>query len=305
MRAGGTCWTKTGLTSRVLAQPGHFGEWLQGRLGPAGPVVLVSLPYPGAVIQAWHRPGPTPLRLHGAGMTAGQARRFLTGLGYNLAGRVRLRPVVPPGQGMGVSTAGLVALARLAGFSGPAERLAQACIRTEGASDPLWHPAPERLLWAPRRGQAVADLPFLPRYHIVGGVWGRGQATDPHDQHFPDISDLIAHWRGARSLADHAQLSSESAARCVALRGPASDPTAALARDLGALGWVAAHTGGARGLIFAPGSAPTETAAQLRAAGYGNVVAFQGGGARSDNRVAHLGRNPFANHDRAQDDQQD
>jgi hypothetical protein len=179
---------------------------------------------------------------------------------------------------MGVSTASLLALAQLAGYSGPQDRLAQACIGAEGASDPLWHPSPERMLWASRSGHKMGDLPALPAYQVIGGIWGRGQATDPNDQYFPDISDLLARWRTARNLAEHALLASQSAARCLALRGPVPDPTAALARKLGALGWVAAHTGGARGLIFAPGAAPTQTAAQLRAAGYSNIVAFQGGG---------------------------
>ena len=32
--------------SAALHIPGHFGEWLQGRLGAEGPVVLVTLPAP-------------------------------------------------------------------------------------------------------------------------------------------------------------------------------------------------------------------------------------------------------------------
>lgn len=276
MHAGGICWMRTGLTNR-LDQPGHFGEWLQGRLGPDGPVALVSVPYPGAVLRAWHVPGVGPLRLTGAGFGAGQARRFLNRLGCDLSGRVRLRACVPVGQGMGVSTARLVALARLAGFRGAADQLARACLVVEGASDPLWHPAPDRLLWASRQGRALADLPALPRYQIIGGLWGQGQRTNPHDSNFPDIADLVAAWRTASGLAECAALASESAARCVALRGPADDPTARLAHQTGALGWVAAHTGSARGLIFAPGTAPNTTAAQLRAAGYRYIVSFQGG----------------------------
>ena len=176
-----------------------------------------------------------------------------------------------------MSTARLVALARLAGFAGPDTLLARACLRVEGASDPLWRPAPERVLWASRQGGALADMPALPRYQIIGGLWGTTQRTDPQDTRFPDISDLVAAWDGARTLFEFAALASESAARCVALRGPVGDPTGRLAQDLGALGWVAAHTGGARGLVYAPGTAPDNAAAWLRAAGYGHVTTFQGG----------------------------
>jgi len=265
------------LHRRILEQPGHFGEWMQGRLGPDGPVVLVSLPFPRPVLRAWHIAGRGPLRLSGAGLTAGQARHFLQRLGCPLTGRVQMKPLVPPGQGMGVSTARLVALARLAGCAAPDAVLARACLRAEGASDPLWCAAPERILWASRLGQRLGGLPELPRYQIIGGLWGAGQPTDPTDSRFPDISDILGAWQSARTLAEYAALASESAARCVALRGPVADPTARLARNLGALGWAAAHTGSARGLIFAPGTAPHTTAAQLRAAGFRNLVAFQGG----------------------------
>lgn len=261
----------------MLEQSGHFGEWMQGRVGPGGPVVLVSLPLPSPVLRAWHIAGRGPLRLSGAGLTAGRARRFLQGLDCPLTGRVQMQALVPPGQGMGVSTARLVALARLAGCAAPDTVLARACLRVEGASDPLWCPAPERMLWASRLGQRLTELPALPRYQIIGGLWGAGHPTDPTDSRFPDISDIVGAWQSARTLAEFAALASESAARCVALRGPSADPTARLARNLGALGWVAAHTGSARGLIFAPGTAPDDTAARLRTAGFRNLVAFKGG----------------------------
>jgi hypothetical protein len=63
----------------------------------------------------------------------------------------------------------------------------------------------------------------------------------------------------------------------VALRGPVGDPSARVAQRLGALGWVTAHTGGARGFVFAPGTAPQDSVARLRAAGYRHVTTFQGG----------------------------
>ncbi len=270
---------RTGLARHVLDQTGHFGEWLQGRLGPNGPVALVSLSCPIPVLRATYLPGRGALRLQGAGLTAGRAQRFLQDLGCNLPGRVRLRPHVPAGQGRGVSTASLVALARLAGFAGPKSALARACLRAEGASDPLWHAQPEHLLWASRLGAGLQPVPALPRYEIVGGLWGRGQRTDPRDMRFPGIEDLVAQWRQARKLAEFAALASVSAERCLALRGPMNDPTALLAAQTGALGWVAAHTGSARGLVFAPGTVPHGLTAQMRAAGFRDVLTFRGGGA--------------------------
>ena len=148
--------------SATLHIPGHFGEWLQGRLGEKGPVVLVTLPAPALGLDLHYRPGPG-LSLQGAGLSPERARRFLAPLGLRLRGRIVLRPVVAPGLGTGVSTASLVALARLAGWQGPPEILAQACVRAEGASDPLMFSAPERLLWASRQGRALALLPAIPR----------------------------------------------------------------------------------------------------------------------------------------------
>lgn len=257
---------------------GHFGEWLQGRLGPQGSVVLLTMPCDKVGVTGWHRSGGLGLRVAGAGMALPVVRRFLDDLGPGLQGRVRLRSKVAQGLGTGVSTARLVALARLAGWNGPAEALARACVACEGASDPLMFDAPERLLWASRSGLAVMQMPALPRYEVLGGFWGGPRPTDPRDSAFPDIIDLVADWAQASDLAGFAALASESAARTLRLRGPVSDPTAALARDLGALGWAMAHTGAARALIFAPGQVPPHARAAVQAAGLRGLVQWRGGG---------------------------
>ena len=262
--------------SHGLHVPGHFGEWLQGRLGPAGPVVLVTLPAPGLGLSAVHRPG-RGLRVTGAGLSPERARKFLARLGLGLRGAVRLRPQVAPGLGTGVSTASLVALARLAGWDGRAEDLARACVAAEGASDPLMFAAPERILWASRRAEVVQALPPLPRCEILGGFHGAPARTEAADQDFPDVSDLVTRWCGAQDLAGFAAIASESAARCTAWRGPSGEDGAALAARLGALGWMRAHTGAARGLIFAPGCVPAGAGAMLRGAGWRGVVRIEGG----------------------------
>ncbi|SOB99214.1 propanediol utilization protein [Rhodobacter maris] len=260
----------------ALHIPGHFGEWLQGRMGPEGPVVLVTLSAPALGVEAWHRPGPG-LALHGAGLSPARARRFLERLGGALFGQVVLRPAVVPGLGTGVSTAALLALARLAGLERPPADLAAACIATEGASDPLMFAAPDRLLWASRQGRALAALPPLPRHEILGGFDGPPTRTEAEDDAFPDILDLAQRWQAGATLAELAALASESAARSSRLRGPGAESAPALVARLGALGWMRAHTGAARGLIFAPGTVPAGAEALLRAAGWRGILRLRGG----------------------------
>ena len=262
---------------RQIQVAGHFGEWLQGRLGPQGPVVLVTLPCDKVGVSGLFRVGEAGLRLAGAGMARPGVGRFLRNLGLKPQGRVRLHPKVAQGLGTGVSTARLVALARLAGWSGPPDLLARACVDCEGASDPLMFTAPEQLLWASRLGFQIARLPALPGYEVLGGFWGGPRPTDPSDSAFPDISDLARDWSQAHCLAGFAALASESAVRTLRMRGPADDPTAALARDMGALGWTMAHTGAARALIFAPGQVPPDAKAELLAAGLYGLVQWRGG----------------------------
>ncbi len=262
---------------------GHFGELLQGRLGPQ--VALITLPCPALAVEGWLQPGPG-LALHGAGqrlMTPERARRFLHRLGAGLRGRVVLRAAMPAGGGAGASTAALVALARLAGADGDPRALARACIAAEGASDPLMFAAPERLLWASRSGQVLATLPPLPRLAVIGGFWGPDRRTEPGDHDFPAIGDLIGPWQAAAAAGDGvalARLASCSALRTLEARGPAGDPTPALARDLGAAGFVIAHTGSARALLFLPGRIPDGAAAALRRAGFRAMLRFDTQGER-------------------------
>lgn len=254
---------------------GHFGELMQGRLGPAGPLALITLPCP--LLQAEVSGHPGPLQLHQPGatlLTLPRARRFLAALRLPVRGGFVLRSNMLPGGGTGASTAALVALARAAGAD--AARIAAACLAIEGASDPLMFAAPERLLWASRQGQVLGQLPPLPQGVVLGGHWGPVQRTQPQDLDFPDISDLLAAWPAAcRDIGQMAALCAVSAARSLARRGPHGDPTAALAARLGALGHVIAHTGSARGLIFAPGTLPKDAAATLQQAGFSRIIRFR------------------------------
>ena len=87
--------------------PGHFGEWMQGRLGPDGPVALVTLACPALGVSA---PGSGP------GIDRLFPPRAVAGFGRELG----LGPVAWPGldcdmpMGAGASTACLVSSARAA-----------------------------------------------------------------------------------------------------------------------------------------------------------------------------------------------
>lgn len=257
------------MTPVVVAA--HFGEWLQGRLGPDGPIVLVTLQCPHFQVSA---PGPVAPPFPAHVLTRFAADLDLPALPAGVARNF------PLGIGAGASTATLVALARAAGYTGPPEALARACLRAEGASDPLMFPNPGGLLWASRRGRVLREMLAPPRATILGGLWGDPVLTDAKDDRFDDVHDLADDWcqsapRG--DLARSAALASESARRCTAHRGT-PDPMPDLARDLNAMGVVRAHTGSARGLVFAPGTLPAGGSEALREAGLSDIVVFETGG---------------------------
>ncbi|PZQ46602.1 MAG: propanediol utilization protein [Rhodovulum sulfidophilum] len=264
---------------------GHFGELLQGRIGEAGPVALVTLPCPARGLSCAWRPG--GFALHGLGpraLTPAAARALLRHARLPPRGAFRLRGDLPPGCGAGASTAARVALLRAAARAAglpppPPETLAALCLASEGATDPLMFPEPARLLWGSRAGRGLATLPAPPAFAVLGGFLGAPRRTDPADTAFPDIADLARAWPAAcADPAAAARLASESARRTLALRHAGeADPTEALARRLGALGFAIAHTGSARALLFAPGTAPPGAKAALRAAGLTGITAFATG----------------------------
>ena len=256
---------------------GHFGELVQGRIGPSGPVGLITLPCPVLWADAVQVPC-TGFSLYQKLPIVPHAKlhSLLKSLNLPASGKFRVTMTMPAGGGAGASTAALMALLLAAGACDRRAIIA-AVLAEECASDPLLFDAPERLLWASRQGKVLAHLPPLPRFEVIGGFWGSGQRTDPNDHNFPDISDLVAEWPGT-DLAKMAHLVSQSALRTLALRGPQNDPTEVLARNLGALGFNIAHTGTARGLIFAPGTVPKTAATALRAVGFSRITQFRSGG---------------------------
>jgi len=256
---------------------GHFGEWLQGTVGAEGTVALVTLACPSAGASAeLCGAGPLIIRQSVPLLDLDRCREFLTVLGLPAMGKVHLWADLPPGGGAGMSTASLVALARAAGAE--EERIAEACLRVEGATDPLMLARPDCVLWAPRAACVLMQLPPPPDSEILGGLWGAPIRTDAKDIVFPDILDLVSAWALAPNLVEAARLASVSAERTTSLRGPQSDPTPFLARRIGALGHARAHTGSARALIFSPGTIPATAEAELIEAGYTHLIRFRTGG---------------------------
>ncbi|WP_327792080.1 propanediol utilization protein [Harenicola maris] len=270
------------MTANRITVQGHFGELIQGTLGPDGPLALISLPCPALTLTAETRPAPA-LRVAGSAsglLAAPKAASLLAELRLDYTARLSLRCDMPPGGGAGASTAALVALARAAGYSGRPQQLAEACQAVEGATDPLMFPAPERLLWGSRTGRIVAELPALPAFDVVGGFFGPLRRTNPNDESFPDISDLIEPWVEAalaQDLPALARLASTSAELCLAMRGPQDDPSAELAQSLGALGYVIAHTGNARGFLFPTGEVPEDAEDVLEEARFDATLTFSHG----------------------------
>jgi hypothetical protein len=258
--------------------PGHLGEFVQGRLGPAGDIALITLPCQVLFVRCSMRPGSFGLwQAPARPLDPGQVRRFLAALGAERRGRFVLHHTMPVGGGAGSSTASLVALGRAAGFR-DAGMLARSCLMAEGAVDPLMHPDPAQRLWASRRAETLAFLPEPPALEIVGGFRGNGERTSAGDCRFADIGDLAAAWPAAcGDAAAVAALASESARRNLVLRGPDDDPTPALAERFGALGYAAAHTGAARALLFRPGGVPDGVVGALRDAGFRQIIRFRTG----------------------------
>lgn len=264
---------------RAAFAPAHFGEWLQGRLGPEGDLVLVTLLCDAYGVHVHKQPSPDVVL--GAGfedLTRPVALDFLRDLGVTEGGTFSVSARFNAGAGTGVSTAGLVALARAAVTEPISETaLARACLRCEGASDPLMLRHPDRVLWASRRAEIIRPLPAPPRVDVLGAFWGPAERTDPDDQDFPDISDVVSDWAQGPTRETACALATVSAERCRKRRGPLDDPSAQIAECLGALGYARAHTGSARAFLFAPGTRPIDGAERLRVAGYASPVLFSTG----------------------------
>lgn len=253
---------------------GHFGEFFQGRLGSEGPVVLVTVPCQALGAEVRVEDGAFAVE----GCAEAPVRQLLEATGGVPQKKFRVTCDANLGAGTGMSTAVLLAVAEAVG-----RRVSPQDLRAvEGAVDPLMLEEPGAVLWASRDAEVVQRFGSLPEFSVVGGFYGPEVMTDSTDDGFPDVSDIIDFWGGAVARQDRAALAglaTEAARRTTALRGPEGDPTEALARELGALGIVRAHTGSARGLLFAPEKVPSNVGAALTEAGFRGVLQFRTGGA--------------------------
>lgn len=249
----------------VASATGHWGELIQGRVGPDGPVALVTLSCPLSRAEAWFDPAPgAPLIVSGplGGKIAARAARLALGrLGCaGLGGRLRIAGDAPPSAGAGSSTlAALTAIRSVASACGArfsADIEAALCLAAEGASDPIMHERPMQRLWASRLGRTLAMLPPPPPMLAVGALDGPGAPTDPSDQRFAEIDDLLALYRAGAEAGDLSRVAAAatgSADRLQAIRPrPRWSELKALAERFGAEGVALAHTGSAFALLFQP-----------------------------------------------------
>lgn len=201
--------------------------------------------------------------------------KIFSALNHASEGQFKVTLEMPEGCGLGSSTAARIALLLAINPDLSPEFLAKSCIADEGASDPIMFNSPEKLLWAPRQGKIIKTLAKLPRITCIGGLYGVPQRTDPKDLNFPIITDLITEWEiPNKTPANLAEICSESSERTLRLKGHTNDPTRALTKDLGALGYSIAHTGIVRNLIFPYNSVPNKVKRYLEKAGFTHIQEF-------------------------------
>lgn len=261
---------------------GHFGELVQGRMGPDGPVVLVTLPCPVLETRVRFTPGPRPLRVPGTETTqvAELARAVLAEWAPGVGGLIEIDRPASPGAGAGSSTAELLACLRaLAAWCGivltPEDEAAR-CHAIEGAVDPLMYRG--NRLFASRAPAVVEDLPALPPLQVVGGFAGHGQRTNPNDQAFPDISEALDLLRDGLATGNH-EMVADAARRSAELNqsrnpNPAWATVLAAGEAMDALGPVVSHTGSAIGMILPPEADPAPAMEALSTSGLSQVLTF-------------------------------
>ncbi|MEM8787271.1 MAG: propanediol utilization protein [Pseudomonadota bacterium] len=228
-------------------------------------MALLTVPFPAFGVRAvWAPAGPFRLAQPRRLIARGQAAALFRAAGWRHPfGHLRLTSTMPPGGGGGASTAAIVATARLLGLAAP--RLPDLAVAIERASDPSMLADPGAWLWAPRRARAVRQMARPAPMRLVGGFVGPPRWTDPGDGAFDDISDLVTCWDGAETAADFAALAQASATRRLGRLGEDPAPWADAVRQSGALGFIIAHSGSARGLLLALDAGPPAILAARRA----------------------------------------
>jgi hypothetical protein len=130
-------WPVPGSGLRVS---GHFGELMQGRLGPRGPVALITLPCARLGLHARLAPR-LPLGLYGSGHSVGDAsdlRRLLHLMHLRPRGGGGSEPAGAPGRGPGGTNPPGGARPRVCGWAGAPRRHAPPGVGGAGAAGRLW-----------------------------------------------------------------------------------------------------------------------------------------------------------------------
>ncbi|ALL78009.1 hypothetical protein AD006_26760 [Pseudonocardia sp. EC080610-09] len=294
--------------------PCHHGELLQGFFrdssGAARPG-LVTLPSPVAGVRAEFRPSGTgtevTVRPPGRVKAARAARLALdavAGPGTG-GGQLTLHGAVPPGLGLGSSTADVVASVRaVADATGTRiapHTLARLAVAAEAASDPLMFDDARPRLFAQRDGDVLEVLPGeLPRLLVVGCLLDGGRPVDtpavrPPEPPAPVVGtyeELRAELRAALAAGDPAGIARVATRSAQLHRTDGEvDRLRAAVEGPGVLGVQIAHSGNVAGVLLAPGDgvAADRVTAALRAAGLVPTGRFTAGGAAHLRPVAAAG----------------
>ncbi len=260
---------------------GHFGELVQGRFGPDGPVVLVTLRRERLLNCVTYTPssGPLVIDAEPQEMIREVATKMLAQFsGNDVGGTLVCERAVTPGHGTGSSTADLLGTIRAISSAfelqlSP-EHEAALCLEVEGAVDPLMFDRPT--IFASRGGRVLTWLDQLPEMQVIGVLADGPSSTDPTDTDFPDVSTLLDEFKVAvkdQDLSKIGEISTQSAELNQSRNpNPAWNQMREIADAVGAPGVVVAHTGSAIGIVLQPDASFRAAQEQVRALGYGDPL---------------------------------
>ena len=262
--------------SKEVVVNGHFGEFIQGKLGVNEPLVLVTIPSRFYKVQVTYTKGSFEVVQNGTSFYNRTVVSELAKLANaRLNGRITICLSMPEACGLGSSTATRVGILRAIRPSISVNSIVSICLKHERASDPIMYKSPERLLWAPREGKIIEKLPRLPKISCVGGLFGLPLKTNPLDNNFPIIKDLVDKWKRTNMTdKNFAEICAESSERTISIRKLSNDPIRKIAKEIGALGFSIAHTGNVRNFIFPYESIPSIAEKTLASYGFKNVHRF-------------------------------
>jgi uncharacterized protein involved in propanediol utilization len=247
---------------------GHHGELLQGAFSDAGKIVraLVTMPYPPrrACAHFVARPEPAIVVNPADKQKAARAAELtMTYLSWNGGGELSIASDIPPGLGLGSSTADVVATIRAVavalGQPLSDEAVGRLAVAAERASDSIMFQTP--VLFAHREGRIVerfdAGLPMLRILSIVCGSEVNTLAHPPARYslaelgRFDELRDQLRVALRHRDPVALAAVSTESVRINQShLPFPAYERLEEIGDETGALGIQASHSGAIAGVIF-------------------------------------------------------